>query len=255
METIASYKHDVWGQEVLLGVSWDILWLVCTTVLALIIIHAIVMAILRKKETLPSPEGKRVRRHDAFDRAFHWIMAASVIVLLITGVLPIIGIHFNWLNLHWIAGLILTFVIVLHIIRAVIWQDFKSMLMGPSDLMEPLDSSKKPGKYSFAQKGMHWTMTILVLGVIYTGILLFLQIQTPWWERSNAMPESELGMMFFLHGLATLALIALSAIHVYFGLRPEKRFYTRSMIKGWISEDEYAKNHDSSKWAPEESNK
>jgi len=25
---IATYKNDVWGQEVLRGVSWDLLWLV-----------------------------------------------------------------------------------------------------------------------------------------------------------------------------------------------------------------------------------
>jgi len=41
--------------------------------------------------------------------------------------------------------------------------------------------------------------------------------------------------------------------HLYFTLRPEKLFYLRSMIKGWISEDEHSENHDPERWAPDES--
>ena len=81
---------------------------------------------------------------------------------------------------------------------------------------------------------------------------MFMQIASPFWERTNSMPEDQLGLMFLLHGLSTLALVALSAVHIYFALRPEKLFYTRSMISGWISEDEMAANHDTGRWSPEE---
>ena len=50
----------------------------------------------------------------------------------------------------------------------------------------------------------------------------------------------------------TLALVALAATHMYFALRPEKIFYTRSMITGWISEEELAANHDTTRWSPKE---
>jgi cytochrome b subunit of formate dehydrogenase len=99
---------------------------------------------------------------------------------------------------------------------------------------------------------MHWAVTVVVLGVIVTGVLLFLQIDTPFWDRTNSMPENQLGLVFLLHGLSTLALVALAATHIYFALRPEKLFYTRSMVSGWISEDELKANHDASLWSPKE---
>jgi len=244
---IIRYRQDVWGEEVILGVSWDLLWVISVAAFVLLAAHAIFMAALAKKKALPSSEGKRVNRHDAIDRAFHWIMAGSVLVLIATGIAPIVGLRISWLNIHWIAGLVLTFVCVFHIIRAMFWQDFKSMLLGPADFKEPFDESIKPGKYSFEQKGMHWAMTVLVVAVVATGVILFLNINSPWWERPSVSDEGSLGIYFLLHGTATLGLIAFTAIHIYFAVRPEKRFYTRSMVTGWISEAEMKENHDTNK--------
>lgn len=253
MGEIVRYKRDVWGEEVILGVSWDLLWVVAVAVLVLLAAHAVVMALLaRRNLDRPSSEGRRVVRHEAADRIFHWLMAASVLALIFTGVAPIVGLRIAWLDIHWISGLALTFLVAAHIVRSLFWQDFKSMLLGPKDFAEPFDSSRKPGKYYFEQKGMHWAMTVVVLAVIVTGLLMFLQIDTPWWDRTNSMPEDQLGLVFLLHGLSTLALVALAATHIYFALRPEKIFYTRSMVTGWISEDELAANHDPAKWSPRE---
>jgi len=248
---IATYKNDVWGREVLLGVSWDLLWLIVVAAFVVIALHA-VYAAMQKSGPRPSSDGARVQRHDGPDRAFHWVMAVSVFVLLITGIFPIIGIEFSWLTIHWIAGLVLTASVVFHILRSIFWQDPKTMLISPGDLGELTDMSKKPGKFSLAQKGMHATVAVLTLLVIGTGLTLFAMIDTPWWDRTNALSESTLGWMFFLHGLSTLGLIGLICLHVYFGLRPEKRFYTRSMIKGWISKEELTANHDPELWSPDE---
>ena len=253
MEQIVRYREDVFGEVVILGVSWDLLYVVFIAVAVLLVAHAIIMAALaNKKMDKPSAEGRRVMRHESFDRWFHWIMAASIIVLIVTGVAPILGWRLAWLDIHWISGLILTFVVVVHIIRGFFWQDFKSMLLGVKDFGEPFDSAKKPGKYSFEQKGMHWTVTVVALAVIVNGVLMFMEMTTPFWERTNDMPEDTLGLIFLLHGLSTLALVALAATHIYFSLRPEKIFYTRSMISGWISEEEMAANHDTGKWSPKE---
>jgi cytochrome b subunit of formate dehydrogenase len=66
------------------------------------------------------------------------------------------------------------------------------------------------------------------------------------------------GMMYVLHGLAGVGLIALIMMHVYFGLRPEKRDITKSMILGWMDRDFYLKEHDPARWpveAPSSSSK
>lgn len=244
---LVTYKKDVWGREVILGASWDLLWVVVVAAFVAIAVHAIAQG-NSKQAANPSSEGKRIPRHDAADRAFHWVMAASFFVLLITGVFPIIGIEFSWLTLHWVAGLVLTVTVVFHIVRSLFWQDLKSMWISAKDLREPFDDSQKPGKYSVAQKSMHATVTILTLLVIGSGLAMFAMIDTPWWERTNALSEATLGWFFLIHGLSTLALIGVISLHVYFGLRPEKLFYTRSMIKGWISEEELKAHHDPQEW-------
>jgi len=58
-------------------------------------------------------------------------------------------------------------------------------------------------------------------------------------------------MMYVLHGLAGVGLIALIMVHVYFGLRPEKRAITKSMIFGWMSRDFYLMEHDPQRWPVE----
>ena len=64
MEIIRN-KRDVWGDEVILGVAWDLLWVVAVAALLLLAGHAIVMAALAKRKAKPSAEGPKVRRHDA----------------------------------------------------------------------------------------------------------------------------------------------------------------------------------------------
>jgi cytochrome b subunit of formate dehydrogenase len=249
---LATYKQDVWGREVILGASWDLLWLVIVAAFVAIALHAVIVAV-RRREAKPSSAGPRIARHRGIDRVFHWVMAISVFALLVTGVFPIAGLEFSWLTIHWIAGLVLTAAVVFHIVRSLFWQDLKSMWISARDLKEPFDAALKPGKYSVAQKGMHAAVTVLVLLVIGSGLVMFAMIDTPWWDRTNALEESTLGWMFLIHGLSTLALIAFISLHIYFGLRPEKLFYTRSMIKGWISRDELEAHHDPERWAPDKS--
>jgi hypothetical protein len=42
--------------------------------------------------------------------------------------------------------------------------------------------------------------------------------------------------------------VTLLMVHVYFALRPEKLWLTRSMIVGWITPEEYADQHDPERW-------
>ena len=78
--------------------------------------------------------GERVLRHHLVDRLYHWTMAAALLTCLFTAFLPILGWKFEWVTAHWIAGVVLTAAILFHIVRAVLWQDFWSMVLGPRDL-------------------------------------------------------------------------------------------------------------------------
>ena len=57
---IATYKNDVWGREVLLGVSWELLWLVLVAAFVMIAVHAVYEASKRRGD-VPSSDGPRER--------------------------------------------------------------------------------------------------------------------------------------------------------------------------------------------------
>ena len=64
MGEIVRFKRDVWGEEVILGVSWDLLYVVFMAIVILLVVHAVVMAALAKKDLdRPSAEGRRIVRH------------------------------------------------------------------------------------------------------------------------------------------------------------------------------------------------
>ena len=50
---IIRYRNNVWGEEVILGVSWDLLWVIAVTAFLLLAAHAIFMAALAKKKAFP----------------------------------------------------------------------------------------------------------------------------------------------------------------------------------------------------------
>src|SRR6476646_2581896 len=79
------------------------------------------------------PSGRVVRHHLA-DRIYHWLMAVCVLILMGSAFFPIIGWKFEWVSLHWITGVALTALVLVHIVRALIWQDWRAMLPDGADI-------------------------------------------------------------------------------------------------------------------------
>jgi cytochrome b subunit of formate dehydrogenase len=202
----------------------------------------------------------RIVRHEGVDRAIHWLVAASVLTLVFTAFLPILGIDFAWVTIHWVAGFVLIAVLAVHIVRAVGWQDPRSMWIDGRDLRDAAAIVRttlritnaplpKPGKYSFAQKFIHLGFAVVLLTAVVTGGLMMVKIDTPWWERNPYwLTDVQWGIVYVLHGLSALCLVTMVMAHIYFALRPEKLHFTRSMIRGWITRKEYREQHDPSRW-------
>ena len=198
--------------------------------------------------------GERVLRHQLADRLYHWTMAAALLVCLFTAFLPILGWKFEWVTAHWIAGIVLTAAVLFHIVRAVVWQDFFAMVLGPRDFhafwrFVARAPPQRDAKYSPLQKLFHMLVAAVVLAIVASGLLMLAKIDTPFWRRNPYwLADAQWGMVYAIHGLCAMATITLIMAHVYFAVRPEKLWMTRSMFHGWISREDYLRHHDPQRW-------
>ena len=182
----------------------------------------------------------RVPRHSLVARAFHWIMAISMLVLLFTAFLPKVGVQFNWVLYHWIAGIVLTLSILFHIVHASFFLDFWSIWPDKIDMRDamrrimrffgkPAPPPDRFAKYPLENKLYHGVIVLTGLAVIVTGVFMMKRVETIVFTRNPYLfSDMTWGMMYVLHGLAGVGLIALVMVHVYFGIRPEKLAITKS---------------------------
>lgn len=258
-----------WGQDVLVGIGWDLVWLAVIGAAAFVVLHTVVVRVRggARLDTAPHPDevppDQRVERHSAAARAFHWIMSLSMFGLLITAFVPVLGWEFAWVELHWISGMLLLVAVVYHVIHAIGWQDFWSMWMGPSDVKDSVtelkaamlpgsDPGHRTGKYPADHKLYHHMAATASIVAIATGLLMMVRIDTPFWTRNPyLLSDGMWGVMYVLHGLSGVALIGLVVAHVYFAVRPEKRWLTWSMVRGWITREKYHAHFDPTRWKVE----
>jgi formate dehydrogenase subunit gamma len=210
---------------------------------------------------IAAPDG-RVIRHRGLDRLYHWLMAISVLTLLGTAFLPIVGWKFAWVDIHWMAGVVLAVLVLFHIVRSSIWLDIGAMMIWPRDAVAAWKAARyelgagppppKPGKYPLLQRGYHALIAIVILAAIVTGLMMTVKIDTPFWVRNPYwLSQSTWGIVYVIHGLAAMTVLALVIVHIYFAIRPEKLWITRSMIFGWITRRDYLAHHDPARWNPE----
>jgi hypothetical protein len=245
-----------------------LIWVAVIAGLLFLIVHATWLRYFAKPKVFvndASPEvvpiiPKHVPRHSLVARLFHWIMAASMFTLLFTAFLPRVGIQFPWVTYHWIAGAVLTVSNrVSHHSRL-----FLDGFLG--DLARQNGCGRCMEKSSPVCRSLRATAAKVCQ--VSAGEQALPRrhhrgrpVSDPYRRfhdvsRSyNLFPRNPYlfsdmtwGLMYVLHGLAGVGLIALIMMHVYFGLRPEKRAITKSMIFGWMDRDFYLKEHDPKRW-------
>ena len=75
------------------------------------------------------------------------------------------------------------------------------------------------------------------------------RVKTPFLTRNPyLLGDAAWGVTYVAHGLAGVALVGLVIAHVYFAVRPEKWWITKSMILGWITRRQYLEHHEPSRW-------
>ena len=263
------WTQDPWGREILVRISWSLFWLAAAGGLVFIVGHLVFRWWSAKRSpTIERPAApdasrripERIVRHPLASRLFHWTMSASMFVLLFTGFLPVLGVKFSWVTIHWVAGLVLVGTVVFHIIHASFWLKLGDIWISRRDLSEwwietkrnlgrPLPPPPKPGKYPMENKFFHHLVLLTTFAVIGTGLLMMVRIETPFWTRNPYLfSEPTWGLVYVLHGMSAVALVTLTIAHIYFAVLPEKRWLTVSMIAGWITRQDYVENHDPRRW-------
>jgi cytochrome b subunit of formate dehydrogenase len=258
-----------WGESVPIHIAWFLIWVAAIAGLTFLVVHAIYVRYFAKDrefadgESLDFPDElpDRIPRHSLAARLFHWIMAAAMLTLLITAFLPKVGFQFDWVTYHWIAGTVLTASIVFHIIHSSFWLDFWSIWPDKIDLRDAWrrvrrffgDAAPPPrkfAKYPLDNKLYHLAIIATGLSAIITGVFMMFRVRTIFFPRNPYLfSDMTWGLMYVMHGLAGVGLIALVMVHIYFAVRPEKLPITKSMIVGSMSREFYLKEHDPERWA------
>jgi cytochrome b subunit of formate dehydrogenase len=258
---------DPWGLKVPIHIAWFLIWVAVIAGLTFFIVHATYLRYFAQPrefapEILPVPSEipEHVPRHSRVARMFHWVMAAAMFTLLFTAFLPKVGVQFPWVTYHWIAGTVLTISILFHIFHASFWLDFWSIWPDRIDMKDAYNRvlrffgrsallPKKFAKYPLENKLYHGAIIVTALSAIVTGVLMMSRVRTVFFTRNPyLLSDMTWGMVYVLHGLAGVGLISLIMVHIYFGIRPEKRPITKSMIFGWMSREFYLEEHDRDRW-------
>jgi cytochrome b subunit of formate dehydrogenase len=263
------YGRSPWGERILTHVSWNLFWASLFAGILFFLAHAAYMLFSAHRKR-PAAETdrlekarpdlpERIEKHNLAARLFHWVMAASMFVLLFTAFLPVVGVKFPWVQWHWIAGLVLSASIVFHIIHASFFLDFWSIWVGPKDIPEFKAEmlrelghdvpGPKPGKYPLGNRLYHLAAMVTGLMVMISGLFMLKRVRTPFFVRDPYIfSDTTWGVTYVLHGLAGVGLVGLVIAHVYFAVRPDKWWITKGMIVGWITRRQYLEHHEPSRW-------
>ena len=265
---LVQWGINPWGEDTLVHAQWGLVYVAFAFGLGFMLAHTLFVKFWPTRQEVKAPVGEaaatrvpaRVTRHSLPARMFHWIMAASMLTLLGTASAPVLGFRFNWVEIHWIAGLVVTVSIVYHIIHASVWLDFWSIWLNREDAREVITRFKravgqrapaprKAAKYPWDNKMYHTAIVLSALAAVPTGLLMMNRVQTPFFTRNPYLfGDTTWGVMYVLHGLSGIGLVGLTMAHVYFAIRPEKLWITKGMIFGDISRQDFLQHHDPQRW-------
>jgi cytochrome b subunit of formate dehydrogenase len=258
-----------WNEEVFMHAQWGLVYAALAFGVLFMLGHTLFVMFWPKpkgiqtqpvSDALAAKVPAKVVRHSLAARLFHWIMAASMLTLLVTSFAPILGWRFDWVSIHWMAGIALTISIIYHIIHASFWLDFWSIWLNKEDVGEAMTRFKrnmggdspaprKAAKYPWDNKMYHTAIVLSALAVVPTGLFMMVRVRTPLWERNPYLfSDSTWGAMYVLHGLSGIGLVGLTIAHIYFAIRPEKIWITKGMIFGDVTREDFLKHHDPQRW-------
>jgi formate dehydrogenase subunit gamma len=183
-----------------------------------------------------------VRRYGPWTRANHWLTAACLVLLLISG----LGFFHPWLFpltalfgsgqtarfIHpWIGVVLFVSFLGLFIRMARLnlpKREDSAWLAHAGDLVAGKEERlPEVGKYNAGQKLVFWAMTVLIVTLIVSGVMMWEQ----YFEGLVSIPTRRTATI--VHSIAAVLIICAWILHVYAGIWT--RGTIRAMTRGTVS--------------------
>ena len=201
----------------------------------------------------PVDTGRRIERFTYFERAAHWSVAITFVVLAVSGLvmafgkfilLPLIGSTlFGWLTYalktaHNLAGPLFVVALIVFIVgymRDNIPRAYDVEWIAKAGGM--LGGPEVPShRYNAGEKAVYWG-GVLFLGVIVSASGLVLDKLVP----GMAYVRGEMQIAHLVHGVASMLMMAMFCVHIYMGTVGMTGAY-QAMRTGYVDET-WAKEH------------
>lgn len=194
-------------------------------------------------EIVPTEGVTVVDRYTAGARVNHWITAISLILLALSGMAlfhpslfflsSLFGGGENTRVIHPWIGVVLFFSFLGLFIRffaANLWRREDSVWMGRlGDVMAAHDEKlPEVGKYNAGQKVVFWSMSLLIVVLISSGLVIWDQ----YFFEYTAIPQKRVALL--VHAIAAVVIICVWIVHVYAAIwvRGTVRAMTRGSVTG-----------------------
>lgn len=195
--------------------------------------------------------GRTIARFSLSHRAAHWFLAATFIVMAISGLIillgrpllvPLIGREANAmlasvaLQVHNLLGLVYVLALLIVVVRFMKGNFFQRADLGWILKVGGLiGGHASSNRYNFGEKTWYWMVALMGLGMSVTGpFLLF-----PWLSDTLAFHQGAT----ILHATGAVVLIAMAMGHIYIGSIGMEGSID-SMLKGEVDENWAREHHD-----------
>lgn len=188
-----------------------------------------------------------LKRYTAGERANHWVVAISFVLLALSGLaffhpafFPLTQLFGGgpWTRiLHPYIGVVMALAFILMVIR--FWRlnviearDRQWLKAAPKLLSEEHPVMPEQGKYNGGQKVLFWLLVASMLGLTVSGVLMW----RAWWD----LPIELVRASVVLHAVSAFALFGLIILHVYAAIWTSGTI--RAMVHGTVNRA-WAKYH------------
>jgi formate dehydrogenase gamma subunit len=256
---VATYDMGVVGTRI---VRWIYLPLIVFVIGGMVVHNALVW---RKKVAAKRHQERSIVRLSANQRAQHWLLLTSFIVLVLSGfALQYPDSWLAWLlggseflrrMIHRVAAIVMLLVGTYHVLYLAFskegrqwvkdmlprWKDVRDVLGNFAYYLGVRKEKPKLARFGYAEKAEYWAVVwgTIIMGL--TGLMIWFKIGAfgflpRWWI------EIALAIHFYEAVLATLAIIVWHFYQVIFD--PDVYPVNFAFIDGRVSEDSYKEEHE-----------